>query len=144
MNRATRVNLFTYHGYRESWTRVFLRDPGPGLARLLPGLARVMGPYRTVGGAVARPMDLYVSQGHKQAGVVLIGDAFQASCPATGMGIVRLLTDIERLCRVHVPSWILTRISHKSQVHRGSDWAKVLLRQRVNGQAKEAPDADRV
>ncbi|MFL5287114.1 MAG: hypothetical protein ACJ8AW_40630 [Rhodopila sp.] len=54
---------------------------------------------------MARPMDLYVSQGHKQAGVVLIGDAFQASCPATGMGIVRLLTDIERLCRVHVPAW---------------------------------------
>jgi 2-polyprenyl-6-methoxyphenol hydroxylase-like FAD-dependent oxidoreductase len=105
MNQATRVNLFTYRSYREPWTRAFLDDPGRGLASLLPGLAQVMGPYRAVGRAVARPIDLYVSQGHQQAGVVLIGDAFQGSCPAIGMGMVRLLTDIERLCRVHVPAW---------------------------------------
>jgi 2-polyprenyl-6-methoxyphenol hydroxylase-like FAD-dependent oxidoreductase len=83
-------------------------NPGPGLDALLPGLARVMGPYRAVGRAVARPIDMYVMQGHQQAGVVLIGDAFQASCPATGIGMVRLLTDIERLCSVHVPAWFAT------------------------------------
>jgi 2-polyprenyl-6-methoxyphenol hydroxylase-like FAD-dependent oxidoreductase len=108
MNQTTRVNLFTYRGYREPWTRAFMDNPGHGLGELLPGFARVMGPYRSVGGAVARPIDLYVSQGHRRAGVVLIGDAFQATCPATGMGMARLLTDIERLCRVHLPMWFAT------------------------------------
>ena len=51
-------------------------------------------------------MDLYVSNGHRRGGVVLIGDAFQGSCPATGMGMVRLLTDIEQLCTRHVPRWL--------------------------------------
>jgi 2-polyprenyl-6-methoxyphenol hydroxylase-like FAD-dependent oxidoreductase len=88
MNRTTRVNLFTYRSYHDPWTRAFINDPGPGLAQLLPGFGRVMGPYRAVGPAVARPIDLYTSHGHQQDGVVLIGDAFQMSCPATGMGMV--------------------------------------------------------
>ena len=38
-------------------------------------------------------------------GVVLIGDAYQTSCPAAGTGVSRLLTDVERLC-MHVPNWM--------------------------------------
>jgi 2-polyprenyl-6-methoxyphenol hydroxylase-like FAD-dependent oxidoreductase len=106
MNRTTRVNLFTYRSYHDPWTRAFINDPGPGLAQLLPGFGRVMGPYRAVGPAVARPIDLYTSHGHQQDGVVLIGDAFQMSCPATGMGMVRLLTDVEQLCKVYIPAWL--------------------------------------
>jgi 2-polyprenyl-6-methoxyphenol hydroxylase-like FAD-dependent oxidoreductase len=36
----------------------------------------------------------------------LIGDAYQTSCPAAGTGVSRLLTDVERLCTVHVPHWM--------------------------------------
>jgi hypothetical protein len=39
---------------------------------------------------------------------------------------------------------VLACISHKSQVHRGSESAKVLLRQRFNVQAEEVPDAGTV
>jgi 2-polyprenyl-6-methoxyphenol hydroxylase-like FAD-dependent oxidoreductase len=108
MGQATRINLFTYRDYREAWTQAFLADPGKLLAETLPGLASVIGSYRTVGPVVARPVDLYVSEGYRRDGVVMIGDAFQASCPATGMGMVRLLTDIEQLTTVHVPKWLET------------------------------------
>ena len=36
----------------------------------------------------------------------MIGHAFQAACPATGMGMVRLLTDIEQLTEIHIPRWL--------------------------------------
>jgi 2-polyprenyl-6-methoxyphenol hydroxylase-like FAD-dependent oxidoreductase len=61
-----------------------------------------------VGPVEARPIDLYVSDNVNVDGVVVIGDAYQASCPATGMGMVRLLTDIEQLCRFHLPRWLET------------------------------------
>jgi 2-polyprenyl-6-methoxyphenol hydroxylase-like FAD-dependent oxidoreductase len=53
-------------------------------------------------------MDLYVVEGHRRDGVVLIGDAFQTSCPAAGTGVSRLLSDIDRLCTVHLPRWLAT------------------------------------
>jgi hypothetical protein len=37
---------------------------------------------------------------------VLVGDAFATSCPAAGTGFNKLLTDVERLCHVHIPKWL--------------------------------------
>jgi 2-polyprenyl-6-methoxyphenol hydroxylase-like FAD-dependent oxidoreductase len=104
----TRVNLFTYRDYKEPWTKVFIADPDSGLRQVLPGLESALGSYRAFGPVEARPIDLYVSENVQVDGAVVIGDAFQASCPATGMGMVRLLTDIEQLCRVHLPRWLET------------------------------------
>jgi 2-polyprenyl-6-methoxyphenol hydroxylase-like FAD-dependent oxidoreductase len=106
MKGTTRVNLFTYRDYRESWTKAFLAEPDSILKETLPGLTAVIGQYRAVGPVEARPVDLYTSDGFRRDGVVMIGDVFQAACPATGMGIVRLLTDIEQLATVHVPQWL--------------------------------------
>ena len=53
-------------------------------------------------------MDLTVAQNVEQDGVVLIGDAFQTSCPAAGTGVTRLLTDVDRLCNTHIPNWFAT------------------------------------
>jgi 2-polyprenyl-6-methoxyphenol hydroxylase-like FAD-dependent oxidoreductase len=36
---------------------------------------------------------------------VLIGDAFQTTCPAAGNGVTRVLTDVKQLAGVHVPRW---------------------------------------
>ncbi|WP_428490976.1 FAD-dependent monooxygenase [Rhodopila sp.] len=108
MGATTRVNLFTYRDYKEAWTRAFLADPAAGLRATLPGLASVIGTYRPIGPVVARPIDLYTSERHRRDGVVMIGDAFQAACPATGMGMVRLLTDVEQLTALHIPRWLLT------------------------------------
>lgn len=108
MGGRTRVNLFTYRDYKDPWTKSFLADPDAGLKRNLPGLEAVIGPYQASGPVEARPIDLYVTKDATRPGLVLIGDAFQSSCPATGMGIIRLLTDIEQLCGVHLPRWLET------------------------------------
>jgi 2-polyprenyl-6-methoxyphenol hydroxylase-like FAD-dependent oxidoreductase len=108
MDGTTRVNLFTYSGFRDPWTRRLVAEPDVCLGQTLSGLASVMGQYRTVSPVVARPVDLYVSEDYRRDGVVLIGDAFQASCPATGMGMVKLLTDIEQLTTMHIPRWLRT------------------------------------
>jgi len=108
MGDLTRANLFTYHDYRDDWTSAFRKDPDRCLHDALPGLARVIGDYQVTDKVDVRAMDLYVSEGHLRDGVVLIGDAFQTSCPAAGYGITRILTDIERLCLVHIPQWLRT------------------------------------
>jgi 2-polyprenyl-6-methoxyphenol hydroxylase-like FAD-dependent oxidoreductase len=108
LGATTRVNLFTYRHYRDPWTSALLANPEPGVAAALPGFAAAIGAYRAIGPVVARPIDLYTSEGYRRDGVVIIGDAFQSACPATGMGMVRLLTDIEQLATRHVPRWLLT------------------------------------
>jgi 2-polyprenyl-6-methoxyphenol hydroxylase-like FAD-dependent oxidoreductase len=55
-----------------------------------------------------RPADLYVTTGVRQAGVVLVGDAFSTSCPAAGTGTSKVFTDVERLCNMHIPRWLAT------------------------------------
>ena len=55
-----------------------------------------------------RPVDLYVTKGYRQNGVVLVGDAFSSSCPAAGTGARKVLVDVERLCNVHIPRWLAT------------------------------------
>ena len=50
---------------------------------------------------------LAVARNVRQPGVVLIGDAYQTSCPAAGTGVSRLLTDVERLA-ARVPAWMRT------------------------------------
>jgi hypothetical protein len=55
-----------------------------------------------------RPVDLYVTRGHRQPGVVLVGDAFATSCPAAGTGARKALNDVERLCNIHIPRWLAT------------------------------------
>ena len=37
---------------------------------------------------------------------MLVGDAFATSCPAAGTGTNKVLTDVERLCNVHIPQWL--------------------------------------
>ena len=39
---------------------------------------------------------------------MLVGDAFELTCPVTGTGSDKVFTDVERLCRVHIPKWLAT------------------------------------
>jgi hypothetical protein len=49
-----------------------------------------------------------MTRGHRQAGIVVVDDAFATSCPAAGTGAFKVVTDVERLCNVHVPRWLAT------------------------------------
>jgi 2-polyprenyl-6-methoxyphenol hydroxylase-like FAD-dependent oxidoreductase len=77
------------------------------LFALMPGLQALTGDIEVCDVKI-RPIDLYVSKGYRQAGVVLVGDAFATSCPAAGTGCNKVFTDVERLCSVHIPQWLAT------------------------------------
>jgi 2-polyprenyl-6-methoxyphenol hydroxylase-like FAD-dependent oxidoreductase len=106
---AMRANLFTFRDHRDPWLRDMRRDPKQTLLDVMPGLARYLGDFQVIDPVQNWTMDLYVAENFRRDGVVLAGDAFQTSCPAAGTGVSRLLSDLDRLCHVHVPRWLATR-----------------------------------
>jgi 2-polyprenyl-6-methoxyphenol hydroxylase-like FAD-dependent oxidoreductase len=74
----------------------------------MPGLRKLMGDFEVTDRIQIRPVDLYATRGHRQPGVVLLGDAFGTSCPAAGTGARKALTDAARLCNIHIPHWLAT------------------------------------
>jgi 2-polyprenyl-6-methoxyphenol hydroxylase-like FAD-dependent oxidoreductase len=103
-----RANLFAYRQADDPWLREMRRVPVQTLNAALPRLRRITGEFDIPGDVKIRPADLYVSTGHRQPGVVLVGDAFETTCPVTGTGTDKVFTDVERLCNVHIPAWLAT------------------------------------
>ena len=103
-----RANLFTYRRIDDPWLQQMRRAPAQTLKAALPRLYRITGDFEVTGDIRMRPADLYVSTGHRQPGMVLVGDAFATSCPVTGTGTDKVFTDVERLCNVHIPNWLAT------------------------------------
>src|SRR4051812_23208753 len=105
---AMRANLMVYRTMDDPWFRELREVPEQALLALMPGLARIAGEFSVAGQIRTRPADLYVSSGHRQHGLVLVGDAFATSCPAAGTGTNKVFTDIERLCNHYIPKWLST------------------------------------
>jgi 2-polyprenyl-6-methoxyphenol hydroxylase-like FAD-dependent oxidoreductase len=103
-----RANLFVYREVDDPWLREMRKRPVETLNAALPRLRRITGEYGVAGDVKIRPADLYVSTGYRQPGVVLVGDAFAATCPVTGTGTDKVFTDVARLCNVHIPAWLAT------------------------------------
>lgn len=103
---AMRANLFTYHAPGDPWVEAFARNPSLELARALPRLSRVLGPYRVSGALDMSPIELYRVASPALPGVVLIGDAFQSACPATGAGLSKICTDVKLLGSHYLPRWL--------------------------------------
>jgi 2-polyprenyl-6-methoxyphenol hydroxylase-like FAD-dependent oxidoreductase len=103
-----RANLFVYREMDDPWFRDFRRAPAETLAAALPRLRRLTGEFGVAGEIRIRPADLTINTGYRQAGVVLVGDAFKTTCPVTGTGSDKVFTDVERLCNVHIPVWLAT------------------------------------
>jgi hypothetical protein len=103
-----RANLFVYRDLDDPWLQQLRAAPRQTLFALLPGLRELMGDFEVDGFIKIRPVDLYATEGHRQPGMVLVGDAFSTSCPAAGTGARKVLTDVERLCNVYVPRWLGT------------------------------------
>jgi 2-polyprenyl-6-methoxyphenol hydroxylase-like FAD-dependent oxidoreductase len=111
-----RANLFTYRQIDDPWLRQMRRAPEQTLNASLPRLGRITGEFKIAGDIRMRPADLYVSSGHRQPGMVLVGDAFATSCPVTGTGTDKVFTDVERLCNVHIPNWLATDGMDESKI----------------------------
>jgi 2-polyprenyl-6-methoxyphenol hydroxylase-like FAD-dependent oxidoreductase len=108
IGEAMRANLFVYREMSDPWLHEMRRAPQAALYAIMPGLRRLLGDFDVDGRVEIRPIDLYVTQGHRRSGVVLAGDAFATSCPAAGTGARKVLNDIERLCNVYIPRWLST------------------------------------
>jgi len=105
---AMRANLMVYREIDDPWFRELRQAPEQALLALMPGLGRITGKFKVAGQIKIRPADLYVSEGYRQDGLVLVGDAFATSCPAAGTGTNKVFTDVERLCNRHIPDWLST------------------------------------
>ena len=103
-----RANLFVYRESDDPWIRQFRNAPVETLNAALPRLRRITGDFEVRGDIKVRPADLYVSTNYLKLGVVLVGDAFETTCPVTGSGTDKVFTDVERLCNVHIPAWLAT------------------------------------
>jgi 2-polyprenyl-6-methoxyphenol hydroxylase-like FAD-dependent oxidoreductase len=103
-----RVNYFVYRDMTDPWLRQMRSAPRETLFATMPSLGKLIGDFEVVSDVKIRPVDLYVTKGHRQAGVVLVGDAFATSCPAAGTGANKVFTDVERLCNVYIPRWLAT------------------------------------
>jgi 2-polyprenyl-6-methoxyphenol hydroxylase-like FAD-dependent oxidoreductase len=101
-----RANLFVYRDMRDPWLRRLREAPQETLFAAMPGLRKLTGEFDVGDPIKIRPVDLYVTDGYRQAGIVLVGDAFATSCPAAGTGANKVFTDVERLCNVHIPRWL--------------------------------------
>lgn len=108
MDGAMRVNLFSYREPSGCWARNFRFNPLISLIGDFPDLRPLIGEATVLGPAEFGVTDLYETSGWVMPGVVVIGDAFASSCPATGMGMTRILTDVRQLALVHAPAWFET------------------------------------
>jgi 2-polyprenyl-6-methoxyphenol hydroxylase-like FAD-dependent oxidoreductase len=108
IGNVMRANLLVYRRMDDPWLRQLRQAPEQTLLAMMPGLRRIAGEFKVAGQIKIRPADLYVTEGHRQPGIVLIGDAFATSCPAAGTGTDKVFTDVERLCNVHIPEWLAT------------------------------------
>jgi 2-polyprenyl-6-methoxyphenol hydroxylase-like FAD-dependent oxidoreductase len=116
IGNTMRANLFVYRQMDDPWLRQIRHAPTETLNALLPRLRHVTGNFEVTGDVKIRPVDLYVSSGHRQPGVILVGDAFETTCPVTGTGTDKVFTDVERLCNVHIPAWLATDGMDESKI----------------------------
>jgi hypothetical protein len=105
---AMRANLFVYRDMNDPWLRELRAAPQETLYALMPGLRKLMGDFEVDGFIKIRPVDLYITHGYQQPGVVLVGDVFSTSCPAAGTGARKAMMDAERLCHGYIPQWLAT------------------------------------
>jgi 2-polyprenyl-6-methoxyphenol hydroxylase-like FAD-dependent oxidoreductase len=111
-----RANLFVYRDCDDPWLREFRRAPLETLISALPRLKHITGAFAVSGDVKIRPVDLCANSGYRRAGIVLVGDAFETTCPVSGTGTDKVFTDIERLCNVHIPAWLATDGMDESKI----------------------------
>jgi hypothetical protein len=101
-----RANLFLFKEVREPWVQEFRLCPRDKLLEVMPRLSSLLGNFEVKERVQVRTNYLSRTTNHLRDGVVFIGDAFQTPYPAAGVGVSRLLVDVDRLCTVHFPRWI--------------------------------------
>jgi 2-polyprenyl-6-methoxyphenol hydroxylase-like FAD-dependent oxidoreductase len=139
---AMRVNLFSYHDPRDGWVAKARRDPMAALHEAAPRLMPKLGGTAVDGPVELRVTDIYRAEGHLRPGLVLIGDAFQTSCPATALGVTRILTEVRQLTRTHLPKWLSTPGMGTDKISEFyADPVRIRLDRKALGKAKTGRSA---
>jgi len=120
IRNVMRANLFVYRSPGEEWVYRFARDPEAILVQSLPKLVQLTGPFRITSRIEMSPIDLYRVEGHLRPGLALLGDAYQSVCPTTGMGVSKVLTDVDVLCEC-IPDWLVTSGMNVEKITRYYD-----------------------
>lgn len=102
-----RANLFCYREPTDDWARSFKLRPKQALLEIMPLLEQSLGTFEVTGKVLARFNSIRRAENVGRQGIVLIGDAYQSSCPAVGSGVGRILSDVATLGRL-VPEWLAT------------------------------------
>jgi hypothetical protein len=107
IRQRMRANLFTYRAPGDVWLRELRVAPVKTVSAALLRLTQITGKFTVSGEVKIRPADLTISAGYRRAGLVH-GDAFASTCPVTGTGTDKVFTDVERLCNIHIPTWLVS------------------------------------
>jgi 2-polyprenyl-6-methoxyphenol hydroxylase-like FAD-dependent oxidoreductase len=108
IGKRMRANLFVYREIGDPWLREMRLAPVKTLHAALPHLGQITGDFAVAGEVKIRPVDLCVNTGYRRAGLVLVGDAFETTCPVSGSGTDKVFVDVERLCNTYIPAWLAT------------------------------------
>ena len=85
--------------------RALLRRPDEALREAFPRLASLLERCAVAGKVEAQWIDLYRAAGPARAGLLLLGDAYQSVCPATGTGLSKVWTDVLAASE-RIPAWL--------------------------------------
>jgi len=107
IRNTMRANLFVFRSVFDPWVREFILDPERMLRRFLPKLSGITGEYRVISKVESGRAHLYCVDGNPQPGIAMIGDAFQSVCPSTGLGLDKILTDVDVLSTC-ISRWLAT------------------------------------
>lgn len=111
-----RVNIFTQWATKSSKVKNLKQDPVTEMNRYFPDMVNQIGEYEASTKVQAFPTQFYRLKGAQKHGAVVIGDDYQSVCPATGTGLDKVTTDVERLCHHYIPRWLKSPGMEKSKI----------------------------
>ena len=108
IGESMRANIFTQWHSNMDQIKAFRKSPRGEMSRYFPALQEHIGEYAITSGVQAFATHFYRLHKTAKPGIVVIGDDYQSVSPATGSGLDKVLTDVERLCCHYIPKWLET------------------------------------
>ena len=121
IGNVMRVNLVTQWSFSSPKIKAFKSSPLVSMDRYFPKLMDEIGVYKITSKIQFFPTSFYRATNTDKSGIVVIGDDFQSVSPATGTGLDKVMTDVDRLCNVYIHDWLQTPGMGKDKVQQFYD-----------------------
>jgi len=116
IGETMRANLFTQWNSKLERIKAFKKSPQDEMNRYFPDLPEHIGDFTITSKVQVFLTQFYRLHNLDKPGIIVIGDDYQSVSPATGSGLDKVLTDVERLCLHHVPKWLKTNGMDSSKI----------------------------